>query len=154
MRVERGLFNVLYRMLWDRAACQDVMHDAFLRLWSRRESLHGAQIDALAYATAINLARNRLRWTRLRRWAGIEDIDAEVSATYSGQLDADLLDLRAALAGMQPGDREVLLLTEYSGYSTAEVAGILGIAPGTVGSRRHRALARLRAQLKGEADGE
>jgi RNA polymerase sigma-70 factor (ECF subfamily) len=149
-RVERGMFNVLYRLLWDAPACQDVMHDAFLRLWSARARLHAARIDALAYATALNLARNRLRGGKMRRWVGLEELDAATS--FSGvdeEKRAELHDLRNALARLDPADREILLLSEYAGFDTGELAAMLRIAAGTVGSRKHRALARLR-ELTGE----
>lgn len=154
MRVERGLFNVLYRLLWDAPACQDVMHDAFLRLWSRREQLHSAQIDALAYMTALNLARNRRRWARLRHWVGLETLDEPTpSLLLDEHRHAQLRELRDALARLEAGDREILLLSEYAGFDTGELARILGVAPGTVGSRKHRALSRLRGMLK-EEDGD
>jgi RNA polymerase sigma-70 factor, ECF subfamily len=154
-RVERGLFNVLYRLLWDAPACQDVIHDAFLRLWSRRQRLHATRIDALAYTTALNLARNRLRWGKLRRWVGVEELEGMVS--FPG-LDEDrraaLHDLREAMARLDGADREVLLLSVYAGFDTAELADMLGVAEGTVGSRKHRALARLRELTKEQGNEE
>lgn len=153
-RVERGLFNVLYRLLWDAPACQDILHDAFLRLWSRQARLHAGEIDALVYATALNLARNRLRWGRLRRWVGTEILD-ELAAPdgLDESQRAELAELRDALASLDTADREILLLSEYAGFDTAELARLLGIAPGTVGSRKHRALARLRGLMKERDDG-
>jgi RNA polymerase sigma-70 factor (ECF subfamily) len=154
VRVGRGLFNVLYRMLWDQPACQDVIHDAFLQLWSRRAHLHAAHIDALAYRISLNLARNRLRWNRLRHWVGVEVLD-EVTPPPGLEQDqlAELRDLRAAMARLDPRDREIVLLSEYAGLDTEELARLLGIAPGTVGSRKHRALGRLRELLKDSTDG-
>jgi DNA-directed RNA polymerase specialized sigma24 family protein len=43
--------------------------------------------------------------------------------------------------------RDVLLLTELAGMTYPEIAAALGIAEGTVGSRRTRALALLRERL-------
>ncbi len=152
-RVEQGLFNVLLRMLWDVPACQDVIQEAFLKLWSQRTRLRADDLDALAYTTAINLARNRLRWQRLRHWVGLEVLDE--SGGHNDGMNADLLTLRQALADIDGRDREVLLLSEYAGFNTRELAMILGIAPGTVGSRRHRALKRLRQHMgEREHDGK
>jgi RNA polymerase sigma-70 factor (ECF subfamily) len=148
-RVERGLFNVLYRLLWDAGACQDVIHDAFLRLWSRRASLHATHIDALAYTTALNLARNRRRWGKLRHWVGLEALDELLPAHCIDEArGAELRDLRAALVHLPALDREILLLSEYGGFDTAELARMLAVAPGTIASRKHRALARLRELMK------
>ncbi len=152
-RVERGLFNVLYRMLWDAPACQDTMHDAFLRLWSQRERLHAASIDAPVYATALNLARNRLRWGRLWRWVALETQEEAAPSFLPDEARcAELRDLQDALQRLDAGDREILLLSEYAGLDTGELAQVLGVAAGTVGSRKHRALARLRALLKEDGD--
>lgn len=148
-RVERGMFNVLYRMLWDAAACQDVIHDSFLRLWSKREQLHAGHVDALAYTIALNLARNLVRRRKLWRWVGLETLD-EIAPLHGipETRRAELHDLRAALARLDGTDCEILLLSEFGGFDTAELAAMLGIAAGTVGSRKHRAMARLRELLK------
>jgi len=34
--LERPLFNYLYRWVWDEQTAQDLIHDAFERLWRRR----------------------------------------------------------------------------------------------------------------------
>lgn len=54
------------------------------------------------------------------------------------------LDLRAALDLLPAGQREVLVLRVALGYSTVEVAALLGMSPGGVRVAQHRALARLR----------
>ena len=56
--------------------------------------------------------------------------------------------LRRALQRLPPGHRQVLLLSEIGGFSTREIAGMLGIPEGTVGSRKHAALAQLRNHLE------
>ena len=150
-RLERPLYNVLYRWLWDAQACQDIIHDSFLRLWDRRAALEPDALDALVYTTALNLARNRLRWQKLRQWVIFDDEATQTSnGSNDGEQAAEQLLLRRALDQLPDNDRQLLLLSEFSGFDTAEIAGLLGIAAGTVGSRRHRALARLR-QLMGVA---
>lgn len=52
--------------------------------------------------------------------------------------------LRAAVAGLPDGHRTVLLMRFFEGASVAEIAAALAIPPGTVKSRLHHALARLR----------
>jgi len=148
-RLERPLYNVLYRWLWDRQACQDVIHDSFLRLWDRRATLEPDALDALVYTTALNLARNRLRWRKLRQWV-VFDETSQIDSGDDGEQAAEHQLLRRALDQLPDSDRQLLLLSEFSGFDTAEIAGLLGIAAGTVGSRRHRAVARLR-QLMGVA---
>ena len=54
------------------------------------------------------------------------------------------------LGQLPPADRAVLHLFYYEGFSTGEIAGILGVREGTVRSRLTRARGRLRRLLEGE----
>ncbi|MGH8274991.1 MAG: RNA polymerase sigma factor [Gammaproteobacteria bacterium] len=148
-RLEGPLFNVLYRMLWNRQDCQDLIHDAFLRVWKRRDRVDMDRLDALVWTTALNLARNRLRWRR--RWR-TESLDVEWPAgepSPEGAVDRQMQQrrLHEALQRLPSAMRDVLLLGEFSGLRQAEIAAILHIRPGTVASRRHNALRRLRVLL-------
>jgi RNA polymerase sigma-70 factor (ECF subfamily) len=149
-RLEKPMFNVLYRWLWDPAECMDAMHDAFLRVWSRREQVRVDGLDALLYATALNLARNRRRWRALWRH---DPADPQAAApgedpSAFAQRRADEGRVRDALGVLSAAQRDVVVLSEFSGLSTREIAAVLGIPEGTVGSRKHVALARLRALLE------
>jgi len=152
-RMEKPLYNVLYRWLWQAQECQDTMHDAFMRVWEKRGSVDEAKLDNFVWTTALNLARNRLRWRGLWRFSGPnEEANAlagadPLEAAARRQRDARL---RAALATLPQAMRQVLLLSEFGGLGVAEIAQVLGVPPGTVGSRKHQALARLRAQLNEE----
>ena len=56
--------------------------------------------------------------------------------------------LRAALAGLAPADRMIVLLREMEGLSTREVAQITRMSEDNVKTRLHRARAKLRELLK------
>ena len=55
--------------------------------------------------------------------------------------------LRRAIGQLPDDVRSVVLLTEFAGLGYEQVAQALGIAEGTVGSRRNRALRLLRTNL-------
>lgn len=153
-RLERPLFNVLYRMLWNTHECEDLMQDAFLRVWRRREHVESAGLDSLVWVSALNLARNRLRWRRLWR---SETFDAEwPDEAPTPEDSADRLTqqrrLHDALKHLSGAMREVVLLSKFAELGHAEVAALLRIPPGTVASRLHQALGRLRALLSGDGD--
>ena len=57
------------------------------------------------------------------------------------------LDLQDALENLRPEQREVWMLTEIGGYSLKDVAGLQGVAEGTVKSRRSRAKSALRLAI-------
>lgn len=149
-RLERPLFNVLYRQLWQAQDCQDVIHDACMRVWAQRAQVDEATLDALVWTTVLNLARNRLRWRKLWRHAPLD----EAAVLTDDEIGDDFLatrHLRQALRELPPVSRNVLLLSEFSGLRGAEIAAVLGIPAGTVASRKHHAMQRLKALL-GETD--
>lgn len=149
-RLERPLFNVLYRQLWQREDCQDVIHDAYVRVWERRAGVDEATLDALVWTTALNLARNRLRRQRLRR---SEPMDESLPAAATPEKDfLATRRLRTALGRLPAASRDVLLLSEFSGMRGQEIATLLGIPAGTVASRKHHAMERLKALMGGAID--
>jgi RNA polymerase sigma-70 factor (ECF subfamily) len=52
--------------------------------------------------------------------------------------------VRAALAGLEPRDREVVALRFHAGLSQAELAQVLGVSETAAATRLHRAVTRLR----------
>ncbi|MGC1548859.1 MAG: sigma-70 family RNA polymerase sigma factor [Rhodanobacter sp.] len=147
-RLERPLYNVLYRQLWQREDCQDLIHDTYIRVWERRAKVDEGTLDALVWTTALNLAKNRLRWRLLRRH---EPLDEEAMQQHATTDDAsDFLahrNVRKALRSLPAAWRNVLLLSEFSGMRGAEIAAVLGIPAGTVASRKHMAMERLKTLL-------
>jgi RNA polymerase sigma-70 factor (ECF subfamily) len=145
-RLEKPLYNVVYRVIWDAAESQDVVQDAFLRCWRRKDDVRADGFTALLYRTALNLASNRRRRVRLWRMVGITAI-ADVADESS--VDAPISPIvRAAFDALPDALKHVVLLTEIAGMTYPEVAAALAIAEGTVGSRRSRALALLRERLE------
>ena len=144
-RLEKPLYNVVYRVIWDATESQDVVQETFLRCWRRKEDIRADGFKALLFRTALNLASNRRRSVRLWRMVGVAALDdvADENATT----DAISKPMRDALDALPSTWRDVLLLTELAGMTYPEIAAALGVAEGTVGSRRTRALALLRERL-------
>ena len=74
-RLEKPLYNVVYRVIWDAAESQDVVQDAFLRCWRRKDDIRAEGFKALLFRTALNLASNRRRRTRVWRMVGVAALD-------------------------------------------------------------------------------
>jgi RNA polymerase sigma-70 factor (ECF subfamily) len=144
-RLEKPLYNVVYRVIWDAAESQDVVQETFLRCWRRKDDIRADGFKALLFRTALNLASNRRRRARLWRIVGVDVLD-EVADQRAAD-DALSKPLRDALESLPTTWRDILLLTELAGMTYPEIAAALGIAEGTVGSRRTRALALLRERL-------
>ncbi len=148
-RLDRPMFNYLYRWFWDAALCEDLLHDAFERMWKQRRRVDAAKLDALAWTTVINLARNQHAANKRWRWLPLPSfLVAREDPSEALELDWRDQRLRKALDQLPIRFREVLLLELFSGLTRVEIARHLGIAEGTLASRKHHAIARLQSLLK------
>ena len=156
VKLEKPMFNVVYRWLWSSGDAQDVVQEAFLKIWRARDNVDLATVEALLYRTALNLASNRRRSARLWRWIGIDAASSETSAEPSSEeamASAQMhQSVRAAIDALPDRLRQVILPCEYSELTHQEIGAALGIPSGTVGSRRNAAIAQLSKQL-GDVEG-
>ncbi len=124
-----SLFRRLCLITGNRAEAEEIMQDAFLKLWERWERV-GSMSDPTAYLyrTALNLFRSRYRRAALalRRSVGFaSNIDEfERSDTKSAVMQA--------LASLAPRQRAALVLTDLLGFSSEDAGELLGVQPGTV----------------------
>jgi RNA polymerase sigma-70 factor (ECF subfamily) len=153
-RLEKPLYNLAYRYVWNSAEAQDIVHDAFMEVWSRRERIIPDTADRYVWTTVLNLSRKHRRWRRTKHFLRG---DAQLAALPDTSApDADALNsqeqtlLHAAIEGLPEKLRSVLLLAEFSGLSYESVAQLLSIPSGTVASRRNLALRSLRCALQGD----
>jgi RNA polymerase sigma-70 factor (ECF subfamily) len=151
-RLERPIYNVLFRRLWDREEARDLAQETFVRLWKMRRKILPDTVEPLAYRIALNLASSRLRRRRILRWVSLEQPTTAV--TDSGDAERELARagehsrLREAVMALPDDLRNVILLCEFTDMRYDQVGSALGIPEGTVGSRRNRALKRLRLHLE------
>jgi RNA polymerase sigma-70 factor (sigma-E family) len=142
-----GLIRLAHVMLGDRAAAEDVVQEAFCGLYRRWDRLAGPD-KALAYvrSSVLNGCRSALR--RKRR----NDVD-RVSQPWAASAESAALageerrQVMRSLRQLPDRQREVLVLRFYLELSEAEIAGQMGIRPGTVRSTTSRALAALGRDL-------
>lgn len=148
-RLEKPLYNYLFRWFWDRAVSEDLMHDTFERLWKRRDRIDSERVDALIWTTLLNLARSRYRqvqrWQKVPLPAWLKARENPETVALSDERDRQL---RQAIGGISAAAREVLLLELYSGLGRAEIARMLDIPEGTLASRKHNAIQHLNRMLK------
>lgn len=135
------LYRSALLLCGDPHTAEDLVQDTLAKVyvaWPRVD-------DPVAYAH-VTLTRTFL--SHLRRRSSHERPTAELP---EGQhLDRDVVlraDLLDALGRLERRDRAVLVLRFLEDYSVDQVADVLGIRPGAVRSRTHRALSRVRDVL-------
>lgn len=155
-RLEKPLYNVAYRWVWQREDAADIVQDAFVKLWDMRDRVRMDTVEPLAYRITINLASNRRRKRRVLRWMGLDSApEAEApntDAAHSLMQQQASLGVRRAVDALPESHRRVIMLCELGGLSYAQVADVLCIPVGTVGSRRNKAMALLRAAINAQGD--
>jgi RNA polymerase sigma-70 factor (ECF subfamily) len=138
----------IYRYLSFRvgpAIAEDLTAETFARAFAGRNSYEPdrGSVQAWLYGIATNLVRHHRRDER-RQMAGLSSIDAQSTRSPdSGAQLAERLRLRSALASLQPGWRNVVLLIGLGELTYEEAAAVLHIPIGTVRSRYARARAQL-----------
>lgn len=135
----------------DLAAAEDVVQEAFLRLWRTAGNYQArGQLQAYLLRIVYNLCSDARR--RRRDTLPLEDCaeTADDSPTAAESLHRRLLGeaVRQAVFALPEPLRAVFILSEYEGVSYREIAEILEIPIGTVGSRKHLAAAFLRERLR------
>lgn len=150
--VELSLYNFALRWVYDPMVAEELVHDAFIRIWNKRESVRQESIKSLLYKTTQNLAINELRRKNLREalpflnW--FDNKDNLRSNLESSLIDKEeLKKIKESLENLPIKYKEVLLMSEYSDMSYGEIAQSLDIAEGTVASRKSRALVLLRSGI-------
>jgi len=138
-------------------AAEDVVAEAFLTAYRKRGSYDPAKgsVRAWLYGITTNLiGRHRRAELRALRALGRRGPDPDEEGheeRVAGRVSAEGLrpGLARALARLNRGERDVLLLVALAGLTHEEVAQALGISYGTVGSRLSRARAKVKDVLGG-----
>ena len=137
------LFGALCLVTGDRYEAEEIMQDAFLRLWERWERVRGLDDpSAYLFRTAMNVFRNRYRRAALglRRTVSL----APNEDAFSTVEDRDAV--VRALRGLNPTQRAAVVLTGYIGLTSEEAGEMLGMRAGAVRTLATRARAEIREQ--------
>ncbi|HEX6117291.1 MAG TPA: sigma-70 family RNA polymerase sigma factor [Solirubrobacterales bacterium] len=139
----RPAHRAAYLIVHDSAAAEDIAQESFLaaiRALDRfdRRRPFGPWLHRITVNRAIDFSRSR----RIRSEVGIPPgLEGEAAPPAQPELSDELL---AALAGLGPEQRAVVVLRHLLGYTPSEIGEMLEMPRGTVNSRLRRALDRLR----------
>jgi len=123
------LFKALYFVTGNREDSEELMQEAFLRLWERWHDIE--RIDdptAYLFRVALNAFRSRRRRAAvaLRKLTPAHE---ERDPFTDAEMRADVRDL---LLGCTARQRAALVLVDLLGYPSEQAARILGVRPSTV----------------------
>jgi RNA polymerase sigma-70 factor (ECF subfamily) len=157
VRTHQGAaFRLAYLLLGNADDAEDVAQEAFIRAFRALDRFDADRpFRPWLLRIVANLAHNRRR-SIARYLAALERLfRAEPEAREAGHgpdleqtEEAQLL--WRAVGRLKPADQEVIYLRYFLDLPVEETAGVVGVPPGTVKSRLHRALARLETVVENE----
>ncbi len=156
-----GVYAICLRLCRDADAAEALTQDAFVRAWMKLgryegRGAFGGWLRRLAVNVVIEERRTGARRARIFMHPPPGDEGGawvrEAAGPWGGEAAAgdERIDLERAIAELPAGARDVFVLHDVNGYRYEEIAGILGVAVGTVKSQLHRARRILRTTLEKE----
>ncbi|MEP7380220.1 MAG: sigma-70 family RNA polymerase sigma factor [Gemmatimonadota bacterium] len=137
-RVE--LLRYVHRLTRDVHLAEDVVQDAFLRLWRETRTVENPR--SWLYRVCTNMVRDHARRTATReRHTPVADDAVSPSPEEDVERAESVRLVRLALERILPRDREALLLRE-SGFRYAEIADVIDVRCEIVPTLIARALKR------------
>ncbi|WP_240377451.1 RNA polymerase sigma factor [Bacillus piscicola] len=141
------LYSFVFRYSRDEHLSIDIVQDTFVKLQRHKHDYNPEKgklksyLFQIAYRLLITKLNRRKRWKKLLPFL--------TPVQNDGLHLSDRITIREAIAKLPDTQRAVVLLYYYHELSQDEVAQILAIPKGTVKSRLHVAIKRLREELEG-----
>lgn len=148
---QQPILNYLYRLVGERSQAEDLAQEAFVKAYKALSRLpENANERAWLYRIATNTARDWHRRRRLIQWLPLFEHDRRGSSPndHAGEV-IESQAVTQALAAIPPKYREPLILYSIQGFSTAEIAEILGLSQSAVKVRLFRARELFRLAYQG-----
>lgn len=159
---QRRVYAICQHMLQDRDEADSATQDTFLKAYraltkpgATEPTDAGKWVTRIAVNTCLDRLRSR-RWQFWRRHPRGEDPQAALEGARSPAPEAEdqyfaqqiQVRLEAALERLSIRQRAVFSLRHYEDLTLDEIAQVLELDPGTVKAHMHRAVEKLRAELR------
>lgn len=166
----RDIYNLCLRLCGNKASAEDIAQDAFINAYKNMGKFEQkGPFGAWVYRIAVNAWKNRVRYEKRRFFFRHDSLD-EAMETDDGQMQKQLPDdkpapdadiekhqkserIHRALAELGEEAKEMIVLRDMEELSYEEIAGVTGLALGTVKSRIARARDALRVKLQDLTEG-
>ena len=164
-RYERPVFSLIYRMVRDSAAAEDLAQDSFIKVLNHLDKYRPEfKFSSWLFKIANNVAIDALR----KRQLDTISMDGSPHAASASEIEASSFELaddaespldelaarelgtiiEQAIAKLRPEYRNCIMLRHVEGRSYEEIAATLDLPLGTVKTYIHRARHQLREALE------
>lgn len=148
-----ALNGVIYRLVEDRELAEDILQEAFVKIWNNFASYDTTKGRLFTWMLNItrNLTIDTLRSKGYKKQAKISSDENSVSNFTDDNRMAERFDamgLRKQLVNLKPEQRSIIDLAYFNGYTQDEISKELGVPLGTVKTRMRSAIIELRKMLE------
>jgi RNA polymerase sigma-70 factor (ECF subfamily) len=145
------IYTMAFRMTGDHHLAEDLCQEIFTKAWMNLKKLKTHEafpgwIVAIGRRACLNAIEKR---RRKKEVAEDEAEPARVNPVMPRCFDASRVLLEEAMARLSLQDRELITLSYFKELSSAEVAELMGLEPGTVRVYLMRAREKLKKMLEG-----
>ena len=150
-RYGKVLHGTAYMLTRDRSLAEDLVQETFLLAWRNISAFKsGTNLKAWLLRILVNRTiseqrRKRVPQIELEEGVGMLSDPGQVEELALRNVERERI--RRALEMLPPDQRQAIVLRYYAELTAPEIAQTLGWREGTVRSRLHRAMARLRPLL-------
>ena len=155
---QRILFKVAYMYCRDRDDRQDLMQEMLIQCWRSYERFdERVQFSTWMYRIAVNVAITHYRseGRRIRETVPLEEYGLDIAAADAMFDDAgdNMRALRQMINGLDELNRALILLF-LEGFSSEEIAEVVGISASNVSTRINRLKTKLQTELNAQNEGK
>lgn len=151
-RYARRLKGFFCRQMSCRDMASDLTQDVFLRAYAARHTWReGKKVEPWLFTIAYNLCRNTWRHQQVEaEYMDMAEAKECVAADIEVNIDQTMLDraLHDILETLDEQSRALFSLRYEEELGVSQIAAIIGIPEGTVKSRLHKLINKLKQQLK------
>ena len=119
-----GVYRFILKNLRDEHDAQDVVQDAFERLWVNHKNVNNEKAKSYLFTTAYHTMIDHIR--KMKPLSSIEDMPESESNTFHQYSDLKEV-LNDALEQLNEIQRSVIMLRDYEGYSYKEIGEITNL---------------------------
>ncbi|MEM8847354.1 MAG: RNA polymerase sigma-70 factor [Bacteroidota bacterium] len=145
-----SLRNYLYYQCGDLQQAEDLVQDAFIKLWNNCKKVLFEKARGFLFAVAKNAFYNQVEHQKVVLKYEQQSQKKSNLETPEFQMEEKefMAQLQEAIAQLPEGQREVFLLNRLDNKTYKEIAEFLGVSQKAVEKRMHKALVKLRKTVK------
>lgn len=146
-QISDSLYRFAVHFLKDSEDAQDVVQDAFEKLWLNKDKVEKEKVKSWLFTCAHNSMLNQVS-RKKRQLTHLDSLDEKRSQAPDNSYESKQV-IDQLVSSLPPIQKSILLLRDLEGYTYEEIGAMLSIPPSQVKVYLFRARLKIKKQLKG-----